>query len=194
MNDDRDAAEQPRATSLVECAAQHLELVQVLAADVDEDALRADRVGGDEAALDQAVRCEPHDVAVLERARLGLVGVDDEVHGPPGVLGEQRCLAAHRESRSSSPSQDRVRDLVDDRLRLQRSRLDERLVAAHGAVLVDAGEVVAVRPGHEELRCGHESPRRSPARPPGAAARDSGGRRRRRAPVRSRLRTRSSAA
>ena len=51
----------------------------VLAADVDVDVLRLDRVRRDEAALDQAVRDLQHDLAVLEGPGLRLVGVDGEV-------------------------------------------------------------------------------------------------------------------
>jgi hypothetical protein len=38
---------------------------------------------GEQAALDQRVRIVAHDVAVLAGARLGFVGIDDEVMRPP---------------------------------------------------------------------------------------------------------------
>ena len=182
MQDDRHAAEEVRLARLVERGAHDLELVQVLAADVDEDALRLDAVRGDEAALDQPVRREAHDVAVLERAGLGLVGVHDEVDRLARALREERGLAPGREPGAASPAQVRRRDRVDDRLRLLRSRLRQRLVAADRPVPVELREVVVLGPGGEELRTCHGSPRRSPARPRDARARGSGGRRRRRCP------------
>jgi len=54
-------------------------LLLVLAADVDEGMVRATGMGGDDDALDQPVRALLHQLAVLERAGLGLVGVADEV-------------------------------------------------------------------------------------------------------------------
>src|SRR2546421_624012 len=64
---------------LAERCAQDVVLLRVLAADVDEDVLRLDRVRGDQAALDQPVRDLEHDLAVLERPRFRLVGVDGDV-------------------------------------------------------------------------------------------------------------------
>jgi hypothetical protein len=40
------------------------------------------REAGDQAALDQRVRIVAHDVAVLAGARLGFVGIDDEIMRP----------------------------------------------------------------------------------------------------------------
>src|SRR5207249_11945768 len=74
-----DVAEQSRGACVVDCALQYLDLGQVLAADVDEDGPRLDRVRSDQAALDEKMRIAEHDLAVLERAGLRLVCVDDEV-------------------------------------------------------------------------------------------------------------------
>ena len=73
-----------------------------LATDVDVGRLRADRVGPHRAAFDQGVRGPAHDLAVLERARLGLVRVDDEVGRLARALGEEARLAAHREARAAA--------------------------------------------------------------------------------------------
>src|SRR5205085_6434280 len=64
---DRDVAEELLGPHLVERRAEHLELGQVLTADVDEDMLRPDRVRHDQAALEQSVWDAEHDLAVLER-------------------------------------------------------------------------------------------------------------------------------
>src|SRR5207237_328876 len=79
VQDEGDAAEELRLARLVERGAQHLELGQVLASDVDEDVPRLDRMRGDERALDHPMRDPEHDLPILERARLGLVRVDGEV-------------------------------------------------------------------------------------------------------------------
>ena len=74
-----DVTEVLALAQLLERVDEHLVLALVLAADVDEDVLRLDRAGRDQAALEEAERDAKHDLAVLERAGLGLVGVDDEV-------------------------------------------------------------------------------------------------------------------
>jgi hypothetical protein len=60
-----------------------------LAADVDVGLLHVVREAGDHDALDQLVRILVDDVAILERAGLGLVGVDDEVDGLAGSCGRR---------------------------------------------------------------------------------------------------------
>ena len=124
---------------LLERVAQDLELVQVLAADVDEDAIALDRVRGDQAALDQPVRDREHDLAVLEGARLGLVGVDDQVGRLAGALREEARLAASREEGAAAAAQARVEDLLDDRAG-SISRLLERGEAAGLAVVGELEE------------------------------------------------------
>ena len=54
-------------------------LAHHLAADVDVGVLAAERVDGDDHALDQQVRVVGEQLAVLAGAGLGLVGVDDQV-------------------------------------------------------------------------------------------------------------------
>ena len=74
-------ADQAFRSRFLERRAHHFELVQVLAAQVDEGHGSVDRVGRDQRALDHRVRDAEHDLAVLERAGLGLVGVDGQVAG-----------------------------------------------------------------------------------------------------------------
>ena len=171
VEDDRDAAEQLRLVHLRQRVAQDLELAQVLAADVDEDALGLDRVRRDQAALDQPERDGEHDLAVLERAWLGLVRVDDEVGRLAGALGEEARLAAGREEGAAASAQARVEDLLDDRRRLQLPRLLERVEAARLAVVGELEQRLLLRPGEDdELLSRHRltshrgAPRRSPAR------------------------------
>src|SRR5438552_2845321 len=81
-------ADVARLAGLLQRRAQHLELGAVLAADVDERRRRPDAVAHRDHPLDQRVRVSQHDLAVLERARLGLVGVDAQVGGL-AILGQE---------------------------------------------------------------------------------------------------------
>ena len=57
-------------------------LLSKLSTYIDVADARLDRVGGEEATFDDQVRIVLHQVAVLESARLTLVGVTDHVVGP----------------------------------------------------------------------------------------------------------------
>ncbi len=85
----------------------------VLAADVDERTGRPGRHRADRDALDQAVRVLEHQLAVLERAGLGLVGVAAEVLVHVSVWQEARLLA-HREAGAAAAAQARVLELGDE--------------------------------------------------------------------------------
>ncbi len=147
----RRVSQQPLAARLVQRAPQDLELRQVLASDVDEDVLRLDGVGGDQAALDEAVWDREHDLAVLERARLGLVGVDDEIGRLPGALGEEARLAPHREASAAAATDLCGEQLVQHLLGLEAARPLEHRVAADRAVLTDPGEVAPLfGPGEDD--------------------------------------------
>ena len=87
MDDDGHLAEQLLLPHLLERVDEHLELLLVLAPDVDEHVLGLDRMRRDEAALEEPEGNALHDLAVLERAGLRLVGVDDEVVGSRHLLG-----------------------------------------------------------------------------------------------------------
>ena len=155
------AAEQARPSRASSSAPRSdLELGQVLAADVDEDVLRADRVRRDQAALDQPVRDAQHDLAVLERARLGLVRVDGQVARLPRVRRDEARLAARREER-------RRRGRAGSTRAARRStacgsiaaRLRELLVAAGLAVVGELRQVALVGACEDELRRGRSSAR-----------------------------------
>ena len=57
-------------------------LVVELAADIDVGGAGAHGEAGDQAALDQHMRIEAQDLAILAGAGLGLVGIDDEIGRP----------------------------------------------------------------------------------------------------------------
>ena len=198
MEDERDVAEQLRVAHLVGSSLQHLVLGRVLASDVDEDVLRPDRVRRDQAPLDEPVRNPAHDLPVLERPRLGLVGVGNDVRRLARHLRrlDEAELAPHRKACAAPPAEGRRRDLLDHLLAGQPTRLLERCVTADRPVLGELRQVAVVGAREDEsLGLSHRSaPRRSPARPRAGSARGTGGRSRPRAHSRSRRRTRSCAA
>src|SRR4029077_17843090 len=74
----------------------------------------------------------PHDLAILAGARLGLVGIDDEIARPAvlALLRHERPLQAGRETRAASPALAGSLHLVDERIA---SALKDRLGIVPGA-------------------------------------------------------------
>jgi hypothetical protein len=66
VHDQREPPEQPGVARLDQCGVEDVRNLLVLAADVDERAVRAGCVGADDDALDQPVRVLGHQLAVLE--------------------------------------------------------------------------------------------------------------------------------
>jgi hypothetical protein len=120
---------------------QNARAVGHLAADVDVGLLHVVREARDHHALDQLVRVLVDDVAVLEGARLGLVGVDDEVNRLAAAAVDQRPLQSAAKARAAAAAQAGALDLVDDGLGLHRHGLFQGLVAA---MLQEARQVVRV--------------------------------------------------
>ena len=81
---------------------------------------------------------------VLERRRLALVAVHDEVLGRG--LAQHRPLAAGREAGAAAPEQARLVDLRGHVRRRHRQRLAEAVVAARGEVALERERVVAAPP------------------------------------------------
>src|SRR5205807_6909 len=134
------AADVALLARLLERRAQHLELGAVLPADVDERRRGTDAVAHRQDALDQRVRVAEHDLAVLEGARLRLVGVDAQV-GRLAVLGQERRLAAGREAGTAAAAQAGAVDGGDHVAWLAGQRLSQLLVAAVPLVLGDVAPV-----------------------------------------------------
>ena len=153
VEDDRHAAEELRLAQLVERRDEDLPLVLVLAADVDEHVLRLDSARGDQAALEEAERDAEHDLAVLERAGLGLVRVDDEVVGPRVLVGlrNEAPFAARREERAAAAAQARRVELGDDLLRRHLPRAAEGGQPADRLVRREVGDRAAVGAGEDDL-------------------------------------------
>ena len=103
-------------------------LLGVLTTDVDVRAGTADHPEVDDDPLDQHVRVAQDDLAVLERARLGLVAIDHEV--AVDTLRQERRLATGGEASATTAAQVRRDHLVDELLARHAKRLAQRVVAA----------------------------------------------------------------
>ena len=95
-------------------------------------------VGGDRHRLDQRERIALEDHPVLERPGLRFVGVADQVVRPDGLLGDGLPFDAGRERGAAAADQPGVLELAQHRLRSHLDRAAQRLVAALGAVIVQA--------------------------------------------------------
>ena len=144
--------------------------------------LHLQRVGGDEQPLDELVRVLVDERAVLEAARLGLVGVDAEV-AREDVLGQEAPLHPGGEAGPSPPPQPARLDLLDQRLRGELAeRLAQSLVAAEALVDGERLQSLGAEVLGEQLVFGHDRAilqivrvgTRSPSGPAAAAARVGG--------------------
>ena len=96
---------QPRSSACGDRALQPACDPLVLAADVDEPLAGADGVAGQRQPFQQQVRVALHQDAVLERPRLRLVGVADDVFlAGLSACGDHPPLAAGREAGSPAPA------------------------------------------------------------------------------------------
>ena len=124
-----------------------------LAADVEEALREAGGVAGDQAALDQLVRIELHQQAVLVRAGLALVAVDDEV-ARPHALRREPPLHAGREAGAAAPEHGGRADLLVDGLRRAPQRGSEAGVAVGGEEAVERVGVLVPEPRRHDLAAG----------------------------------------
>ncbi len=117
-------------------AAQPLGLVGVPALRGEDHLPGADGVGGDERALDHAVRVAAEQRPVLVGARLSLRAVAHQVHRRVGPgLGDRRPLPTRREPGAAAPTQPRALDLGDHVGRFPLPRRREPRAAAAVQVL-----------------------------------------------------------
>ncbi len=160
VDEDVAGAEDACLPRLVDGRLEDLVLGEVLAADVDEDAVGFDRVRRDEAAFDQPVRHAAHHLAVLEGARLRLVGVHDEVRRLAALAVDERGLAAHREAGAAAAAEVRLLQLGDEVVGRHRACLLDALVAADGPVLRELRQVALAGAREQGLKSRHGAPRR----------------------------------
>ena len=191
MHRDPHLAQDPRLARLLDGGREDLVLREVLAPDVDEDVGGLDRMRGDEAALEQPVRYARHHLAVLEGARLGLVGIDDEVLRLGALAVDQRRLAPQWEAGAAAAAEVRLRELGDQVVRRHRAGLRDAAVAADCLVLRELRQVAFVGACEQDLvLVSHARPPRSRAPSRLGRAGGSGRRPRRRWRSRSRRDTR----
>src|SRR5262249_38212824 len=115
-----------------------LALADEFAADVDVAIVHAHGAAGDQASLDQEMRIVPHDFAVLTRARLGFVRVDDQIARPPvRLFGHERPFQPSREAGAAAAALAGRFHLVDDRVA---AFLEDRLGAVPGTARTRAFE------------------------------------------------------
>src|SRR5437763_10031997 len=132
-----------------------------------------DGVAADDESSDEHVRAAQEDLAILEGARLALVGVDGEVLGEARLLADEGPLHAGGKPGSATPAQARLHHLVDDLLRLHLERLGKRGVAARSLVGGEREAVLFVPvDGEDADRAGHHF---SSVEPASAAVVDASG-------------------
>ncbi len=107
-------AQQPGLIGLVDGGLQMLGLAHELAADVDVGGMGVHGEAGHQAALDQLVRVEAHDLAILAGAGLAFVGVHHQIMRPVAFLGHEGPLHAGGEAGAATAAQARGLHLVDD--------------------------------------------------------------------------------
>ena len=125
----------------------------VLTPQVDVAPLAAGGPAGDGHGLEHGEGVTLQEDPVLERARLGLVGVAHQVVGPDGLGRHRRPLPPGREGRSAPADELGVGHLPDHPCRAQGEGLAQRPVAAVGPVVVQADGIHHPDPAQEdELR------------------------------------------
>ncbi len=111
---ERAPVEEPRDPELLDCVQQPTLRCRVLLAQVDVSLFGLGEAHRDQDALDEEVRPKLHDVAVLDRPRLTLVRVDDDV-ARSGLARDRLPLDARREPGAAEAGDARSLELSDDR-------------------------------------------------------------------------------
>ena len=99
-----------------------------------------------------------HQDAIVERARLALIGVDAQINRPRMVLRQKAPLHPRRETSPATPAQPRVLHEIRHIIRLHRQRLFKRLVSTVSLIagqrrairLIDASQKYRFKLGHED--------------------------------------------
>ena len=117
-----------------------------LSTDVNIGRSDADGVGGEDHALDHLVRVSLHQLAVLERAGLALIGVADEIARAGMVLGNKRPFHAGREAGAAASPQAGLLDHLGDVGRRDLAQdLLQGLIAARTLVVGERAAVAGLR-------------------------------------------------
>ena len=137
-------ADQPLRPRLGNGRLEEARALGKLATDVDVGLLHLVRPAGDHDPLDELVRILVDDVAVLERAGFGLVGVGDQVNGLAAPAVEQTPLDAAGEAGAAPAAQAGLLHLVDELLRLACNGFPQRLVAPVPEVAREIGSIAGL--------------------------------------------------
>src|SRR5205823_2506601 len=105
-------AEEILFASFFKRAVQNLRALSELAADVNVSELHVVRPTREDHPFDELVRVFVDDLAVLERARLGFVGVANEVNRLAAFAVHERPLESAGKSRAAATAQAGLHDLV----------------------------------------------------------------------------------
>ena len=107
-------AQQPVGISLIDRALQGFALAHELAAHVNIASMRAHRETGQQATFQQFMRLVAHNIAVFARARLGLVGVDDQIMRSAIIFfWHERPFQTGRETGATATAQAGIFHLVN---------------------------------------------------------------------------------
>ena len=110
----------------------------------------------DRDAFEQLVRILLHEDAIVERARLALVGIDAQINRPRMILRQKAPLHPGRETGPAAAAQAGILHQLRHVIRRHRERLAQRLVPAVGPVagqrravgLIDASQKYGFKLGH----------------------------------------------
>src|SRR4029077_19269626 len=103
---------------------------RVFAANVEKAALAAGREPGDRHRLDDRERIAVEQHAILERPRLGFVGVADEIVRTRRLLRDRFPFASGRERRAAATHKLRIEHLADHGVRADLKRAAKGLESA----------------------------------------------------------------
>src|SRR3954451_19963093 len=136
-------ADQVGLVGLIDRRLQPLAFANEFSADIDVGRVRAHGESRHQAAFDQKVRIVAHDLAVLARAGLRLVGIDDQIARPAvlGLLGHERPFEPGRKAGAAAAALARRLHFVDDPVA---AFFEDRLRAVPGAARPRALEAPVV--------------------------------------------------
>ena len=144
--------EEPPGTGLLDGVPQPRLGQRVLTPDVEVALLRTAGIAHDRDGFQQGERVFLHQHPVFEGARLGFVGVADDVVRPDRVGGHRLPLHRGRERRPAPAEQLGVLQFPDHALRAQRHRPAQHLVPARRPVGVERARVEPPHPAQQPER------------------------------------------
>src|SRR5205823_5994293 len=134
-------ADDPSVVGLLNRLLHPVQWLGEFAADVDVRGLGSDCVGGYGAAFNESVRRPAHQLPILERSRLGFIGVAAEIVRLAVPRLHERPLEPGRESSSSPAAKSGLFHDVDNVGGLHSERLLQRLVPTS---LLPAGKTASI--------------------------------------------------